>query len=57
MKKRRFTVEQIIQILAEVEKDNSTVVSVYRRYCIGQDMYYRWGKEYKKTLTKPVIIG
>ncbi len=44
MKKRRFTVEQIIQILAEVEKDNSTIVSV----CIGQDMYYRWRKEYKK---------
>jgi hypothetical protein len=32
MKKRTFTVEQIIQILAEGEKGNNTVASVCRKF-------------------------
>ena len=47
MKKRKFTVEQIIQILAEWERGNGTVASVCRKYGIGQATYYRWRREYK----------
>ena len=47
MKKRTFTVEQIIQILAEGEKGNNTVASVCRKYGIAQGTYYRWKREYR----------
>ena len=47
MKKRKFTMEQNIQILAEGEKGNGTVASVCRKYGIGQATYYRWRREYK----------
>ena len=47
MKKRKFTMEQIIQILAEGEKGSNTVASVCRKYGIGQSTYYRWRREYK----------
>jgi hypothetical protein len=32
MKKRIFTVKQIIQILTEGEKDNNTVASICRKF-------------------------
>ncbi len=47
IKKRKFTVEQIIQILAEGEKGNGTIASVCRKYGIAQGTYYRWKKEYQ----------
>ena len=48
MKKRRFTIEQIIQILTEGEKGNGTVAaSVCRKYGIAPATYYRWKREYK----------
>ena len=47
MKKKKFTVEQIIQILAEGEKGNGTIASVCRKYGIAEGTYYRWKREYK----------
>ena len=47
MKKRRFSIEQIIQILAEGKKGNGTVASVCRKYGIAPATYYRWKREYQ----------
>ena len=45
MKKKRFTEEQIIRILKEVESGRK-VKDVCRAESITEQTYYRWRKEY-----------
>ncbi len=47
MKKSRFTIEQIFQILAEAELPGSSISSVCRKYDISPAMFYRWKQKYK----------
>ena len=49
MARKRFTSEQIITMLREVEvllSQGSTVIKVARKLGISEQTYYRWRKEY-----------
>jgi putative transposase len=47
MRKTKFTVDQIIRILAESELPNNSISSVARKYGISQNTLYRWRQKYK----------
>ena len=47
MRKSKFTIEQIFQILAESELPGNTVASVCRKYSISSAMFYKWKQKYK----------
>jgi putative transposase len=42
--KKRYSEEQIVQILGEAAKGN--VAEVCRKYSIGDSTYYKWRKRY-----------
>ncbi len=49
MARKRFTSEQIINMLREAEvllNQGSTVIEVARKLGIAEQTYYRWRKEY-----------
>ena len=45
MKRKRFTEEQIVRILAEVEKLGNAA-EIIRRENIGQSTFYKWKQKY-----------
>jgi putative transposase len=47
MRASKFSVDQIIRILAESELPSNSVSSVIRKYGITQNTFYRWRKMYK----------
>ncbi|GEM_PF-433473 len=47
MPAKRFTVEQIIRILAEAELPSMSNAAVARKYGISQQTLYRWRKKYR----------
>ena len=46
MKKSRFTEEQIITILKEVESGRKTVVAASREYGVSEASIYKWKTKY-----------
>jgi putative transposase len=46
VKDKRFTAEQIIEILREGESGEDTVLDVCRKYSISSVSYYRWRQRY-----------
>ena len=46
MKKRRYTEEQIVRILGEVER-GKTVVAVCREYGVSEQTVHRWKSKYR----------
>lgn len=47
MKKNRFSIDQIIRILAEAETPGNSVAFVARKYGIVEQTIYRWRQKYK----------
>ncbi len=47
MRQTKFTVDQIIKILAEAELPGSSVQQVARKYNISLNTIYRWRTKYK----------
>lgn len=45
MKKKRYTEEQIVRILNEIES-GQTVVASSRKYCVSENSIYRWKSKY-----------
>lgn len=46
MKRKRYTEEQIIRILREVES-GKTVAETCREYNVSESAYYRWRQKYR----------
>jgi putative transposase len=47
MKPNRFSIDQIIKIIAEADLPGSSVSSVARKYGINPNTIYRWRQKYK----------
>ena len=47
MKQSQFTEEQIVEILKEGERGETTVEEVCRKHGIHKQTYYGWKKRYK----------
>jgi len=47
MRPNKFSVDQIIKIIAEAELPGSSVSSVARKYAINPNTIYRWRQKYK----------
>lgn len=46
MKKKRYTAEQIVRVLQEAEKNETTIGDLCRRYEVSEATYYRWRRVY-----------
>lgn len=46
MKKRRYQAEQIVRILQEAEKAETTIGDVCRRHEVSEATFYRWRRVY-----------
>jgi putative transposase len=46
MKKKRYSAEQIVQILREAEKGASSIGDFCKRYGVSEPTFYRWRKVY-----------
>lgn len=46
MKQKRFSEEQIIEILKEAEKDGATITDVCRAHGVSENSFYRWKRKY-----------
>ncbi len=47
MKKEKYPVEKIIEILSEAELPSGSIADVCRRYGISRGTFERWRKKYK----------
>ncbi|MCD6449718.1 MAG: transposase [Thermotogaceae bacterium] len=47
MPRKRFTMDQIIRILAKVELPQMSNAAVCHKYGISEQSLYRWRKKYK----------
>ena len=47
MKKTRFSIDQIIRILAEAEALGNSVAATARKYGVAEQTIYRWRQKYK----------
>lgn len=54
MKKKRYTPEQIVEILQEADKADGTVGEICRRYEVAEATFYRWRKTYRGMSTPEV---
>ena len=46
MKKKRYSAEQIVKILQEAERDETTIGDLCRRHEVSEATYYRWRRVY-----------
>lgn len=46
MKKSRYRPEQIVQILQEAERGETTIEEVCRRHGVSESAFYRWRKNF-----------
>ena len=46
MKKKRYNAEQIVRILQEAEKGETTIGELCRRYEVSEATFYRWRRTY-----------
>lgn len=46
MKKKRYSEEQIVKVLQEAERGDSTIGDVCRRHEISEPTFYRWRRVY-----------
>ncbi len=46
MKKKRYKAEQVVRILQEAEKGETTIGDLCRRYEVSEATYYRWRRVY-----------
>ena len=46
MKKKRYDAEQIVRILQEAEKGETTIGDLCRKYEVSEATYYRWRRVY-----------
>ena len=45
--RKRFTIDQIIKILAEAETPGNSVAATARKYGISEQTIYRWRQKYR----------
>ena len=46
MKKKRFTAEQIVGILQEADRGETTIGELCQRHAVSESAFYRWRKNY-----------
>ena len=46
MKRKRFSEEQIVRILAEADRPGKTVADVCRQHGVSENTFYRWRKQF-----------
>jgi len=46
MKKKRYTAEQIVEILRDAERGEQRIGEVCRRYGVSEPTFYRWRRIY-----------
>lgn len=46
MKRKRFSEEQIVRILQDADRSESTVDELCKRHGVSQQSFYRWKKQY-----------
>jgi len=47
VKRKRFSEEQIVRVLAEADRPGKTVADVCRQHGVSENTFYRWRKQFK----------
>ncbi|MEJ5299534.1 MAG: transposase [Thermodesulforhabdaceae bacterium] len=56
MRPNKFSVDQIIKIIAEADLPGSSINSIARKYGISPNTIYRWRQKYKGISITPISI-